>query len=256
MILIEKRPNVLSLRKYVDRYQIFVISKPAFVKTIPNCKIECYLIKKGKFTKWDVGTDSFISSSTGGILTSTDKTSIYHVPDNIIFLNIKFNLNILGLSLFDGLLKNWKNFEVADLIPEIEQATILSQIDEENPTIDVNKLDTLIEHSFSRSKINKKIDSTLNLIQDQITNKFRVLNLANSMHMSQKSTERWIQKQFNLTPKKLLQIIRFQHTSGKMKKEPKSKFIDSLEFGYYDQSHFIKECKKITGYSPKIFSQK
>ena len=104
--------------------------------------------------------------------------------------------------------------------------------------------------------MDKKVDLIVELMQDPTNSSFRVVDLANYMNMSQKSMERWIQKQFNLSPKKLLQVIRFEHVSRKLKNHPNRKLIDSIEYGYYDQSHFIKECQKITGYAPKDFFSK
>ena len=97
------------------------------------------------------------------------------------------------------------------------------------------------------------MDKVIQLIEGQLTDQLRVVDLADKMNMSPKTMERWIKKQFNLSPKELLQVMRFEHVSSELKNQPNSKLIDSIEYGYYDQSHFIKECRKITGYSPKDF---
>ena len=256
MLLIEMFPENADLAKYVDRYQLFIFTKPAIFKTIPNGKIECYLIKEGGFIKWDFDSESFISSSKSGILPATDKASLYHIPSHITCLNIKFNLNIVGLSLYNKLLTNWKDFNTAKIIPEIDQEHFFNLIDEENPSIDVAGLDRVIQNSLNNQVVNNRIDFLLKLVQDQSSRKFRVIDLAKSLNMTQKSTERWIRKQFNLTPKKLLQIIRFEQVSNSLKNQSSLELVDSLKFGYYDQSHFIKECQNISGYSPKEFFSK
>ncbi|MEP1031908.1 helix-turn-helix domain-containing protein [Ekhidna sp.] len=171
-------------------------------------------------------------------------------------MNVKLNLNILSLSLFSGLLTNWENFDIADLIPEIEQKKILSKISKDRTNIPVSELDTVISNSLGEHSIDEKLDKVFELLESRITNNFKVATLASSMNMTEKSMERWIRKQFNLTPKELLQIVRFQNVSHKLKNQSNRKLIDALEFGYYDQSHFIKECRKITGYSPKEFFSK
>lgn len=256
MILVEERPRNQDVAKYVDRYQLFIIQEPVFLKTIPNGKFDCYIVKKGELTKWDIESESFISKGESGILPATNQTSLYHIPTNLICLNIKFNLNSLSLSLFRESLTNWENFDIADLIPVIEQKNILSSISEDNTNIYTSELDTVIGHSLRRYSIDKKINKVVKLIESQITDVFTVPDLARSMNMSTKSMERWIRKKFNLTPKKLWQVVRFQHVSNKLKNQPNRKLTDSLEFGFYDQSHFIKECRKITGYSPKEFFSK
>ena len=256
MILIEERPKLPAVSKYVDRYQFFIISEPAFLKTIPNAKIECYFVKKGGFHQWDVDSESFIWAGSSGILPATNQASFYHIPSCLVCLNIKLNLNILGLSLFSGLLTNWQSFDTSKLIPPTARENILSELSESNTAIQVDALDSTIGHSLDKFSVDEKIDRVISLIESSITGKFKVAELSDSIHMSEKSMERWIRKEFNLAPKELWQVIRFQNASRKLKNRPNMKFIDALEFGYYDQSHFIKECRKMTSYSPKeLFSK-
>ncbi|MEL7120651.1 MAG: helix-turn-helix domain-containing protein, partial [Bacteroidota bacterium] len=153
-------------------------------------------------------------------------------------------------------LTNWKNFKVGDFISEFEQKKILSRIVDQNPKIDVVELDTIIKQSLNEKSINEKIVTVLKLIEEGVSKKLKIADLARTINMSEKTTERWVRKQFNLTPKELLQVIRFEKVSNQLKSEPNKRLIDSLEFGYYDQSHFIKECRKITGYPPKEFIAK
>ncbi len=256
MILIEEHPESQIAAKYVDRYQLFIIKEPAFLKTIPNGKMDCYLIKRGEFTKWDIKSESFIPSSKSGILPATNQASFYYIPAYLICLNIKLNLNILSLSLFSGLLSDWERFDMTDLVPKIEQSRMLSRISEDHASIHVQELDAIIKQALSKHSIDEKIEKVLALIEGRLTNKFKVADLANEMNMSEKSMERWIRKQFNLTPKELWQVIRFQQASYNLKNQPNRKLIDSLAYGYYDQSHFIKDCRKITGYAPKAFFSK
>lgn len=256
MILIEEVPVAPAVTKYVDRYQLFITKEPIFFKTIPNGKIECYFVKQGEFSRWDSETESFILSNTSGILPATNKATFYHIPANIICLNIKFKLTILSLSLFKGILTNWQDFKLTELISKVEQKNILSDITEENPTIPVYRLDGIIKNCLDHYFIDLKIDKVIQLMEDQMINQLRVVDLADKMNMSPKSMERWIKKQFNLSPKELLQVLRFEYASHELKNQPNSKLIDSIAYGYYDQSHFIKECRKITGYSPKDFFSK
>lgn len=256
MILIEEYPETASVAKYVDRYQLFIIQEPAFLKTIPNGKIECYLVKEGEFVKWDLESQSFGSCGMSGILPATNQASFYHIPSSLICLNIKLNLNVLGLSPYSMLLTSWEDFDVSNLIPDIDGKNILAKVSENHPTIPVSELDAALDQSFIKHSIDEKIDKLVALIEDRITSKFKVTDLASSMNMSEKSMERWVRKVFNLAPKELWQIIRFQHASHKLKNEPNRRFIDALQYGYYDQSHFIKECRKMTNYSPKeLFSK-
>lgn len=256
MLLIEETPKSPIVAKYVDRYQLFIVEKPAFFKTIPNGKIECYLVKNGEFSRWDIESKSLTKSGRSGILPATNQTSIYCVPSNLICLNIKLNLNVLSLPIFEGLLTRWKIFSIDSFISASEQKKILSVIVDQNPKIDVAALDAVIEPSVKDKSRDEKIVELMQLIEEGVTQNLKVKDLASSIHMSEKTMERWVRKQFNLTPKELMQVIRFEKVSKQLKTKPNKRLTDSLEFGYYDQSHFIKECRKITGYPPKEFVAK
>ena len=84
----------------------------------------------------------------------------------------------------------------------------------------------------------------------------RVSELAAQNHLSVKSFERLVNRVCGMTPKQLLRIIRFGKSSIHLKKSAGARLIDALEFGYYDQSHFSKECKRLTQLRPTEFLSK
>lgn len=57
-----------------------------------------------------------------------------------------------------------------------------------------------------------------------------------------------------LSPKKFINIIRFQSALNKMHTIEKiSLSAIASTFGYFDQTHFIKEFKEFTGFTPKMY---
>lgn len=75
-------------------------------------------------------------------------------------------------------------------------------------------------------------------------------------------TERHIERMFiesiGINPKKFGNIIRLHHFLKHIKKGPREKNLTAIayESGYADQSHLIREFKKITGVTPKIYLDK
>jgi AraC-like DNA-binding protein len=78
----------------------------------------------------------------------------------------------------------------------------------------------------------------------------KIEELANSLNISRRFLEKEFKKYIGMTPKKYTQIERFK----KILKNKDRKSLDAaLEYGYYDQSHFIKEFKEFSGETPRKF---
>lgn len=78
-----------------------------------------------------------------------------------------------------------------------------------------------------------------------------ISELSQQLNMSTRHFERKFKEEFGFNPKKFQVVSRFENTLRKLffssDKEYLSLILDS---GYYDQSHFIKECKAYTNHSP------
>ena len=54
-----------------------------------------------------------------------------------------------------------------------------------------------------------------------------------------------------VTPKDFLKVIRFQNAIQQIEKQISVKWTDiAYDSGFYDQSHFIADFKKFSGYTP------
>lgn len=255
MNLVESLPIDPYVAGYVDRYQLFEVNEPAYLKTVPNGKIECYLIKEGHFERWDNTRNEFVSSGESGFLPASKATSLYAIPGRLLCLNIKFNLNVLELSFFDGFLTNWNDRQITELFGSA-WTLLLDAVDFTAKQLDVVLLDEQIHHAFSGMARDTQLSDAIHLIEHEQGDTIRLDDLADQLNMTRKTLERWIKKHFNLTPKELVQVLRFESTTAHLKSNASQRMIEALQFGYYDQSHFIKECKKITGYAPKEFFSK
>ena len=68
---------------------------------------------------------------------------------------------------------------------------------------------------------------------------------------SYSTIERYFKKETGLTPKSFQTLQRFKKVLRELSTSVNLDWQHYvLEHGYYDQSHFIKEMKKFTGYSP------
>ncbi|UFU01468.1 helix-turn-helix domain-containing protein [Radiobacillus kanasensis] len=84
-----------------------------------------------------------------------------------------------------------------------------------------------------------------------------IRSLAEKLSYSERNIRRTFQKELGVSPKELLDIIRFQSLLRELYYSTQSSFIDiAAKYGYYDQSHFIKSFKRYYGMSPnRVFNR-
>jgi AraC-like DNA-binding protein len=98
-----------------------------------------------------------------------------------------------------------------------------------------------------------RIDHVLKLI-DLSNGQIKTSLLAGEACLGIKQFERVFSKHIGMAPKKYTNIIRFQSVLMMKKQNPELNMVRlAMDSGYYDQSHFTHEFKKVTGQSPRIF---
>jgi transcriptional regulator GlxA family with amidase domain len=81
--------------------------------------------------------------------------------------------------------------------------------------------------------------------------------LAYEVNTGRRELERKFLEQVGISPKLLARITRFQKVLNKIETEHINSFTAAAyEGGFYDQSHFIRDFKEFTGYSPNIYFAK
>lgn len=99
----------------------------------------------------------------------------------------------------------------------------------------------------------KRINSVIHKIicsKGEIT----VDEMSHEACFSNKQLERKFSKYIGMSPKQYLKIVRFQKVLKTKELNPEFSLTTlAHECGYYDQAHFIKDFKIITGMTPKSF---
>lgn len=104
-----------------------------------------------------------------------------------------------------------------------------------------------IGKKLSRIIREKEIDQEKQLLLTTVyTPDLNVEEVANITHWDRRRINRYFNKQFGLSSKTFLNIIRLRSSFESIKEG--TLYPD---LNYYDQSHYIKETKKYTGESPK-----
>ena len=106
---------------------------------------------------------------------------------------------------------------------------------------------------YSRQTIHlpeKKLQSSLEYINSRFTDKIILEDLAALENLSKYHFLRLFKNQTGLTPHQYIIIKRLNYAIELMKKEKNLSIVATLA-GFSDQSHFIKEFKKVFGFTPK-----
>lgn len=78
-----------------------------------------------------------------------------------------------------------------------------------------------------------------------------IYSIAKDLNISLRHFERLFKNEFDISPKKFQTISRFQSTMKELLFSTEEDYLEiSLKNGYYDQSHFIKECKLLSSTLP------
>ena len=81
----------------------------------------------------------------------------------------------------------------------------------------------------------------------------RVDALVDEACLSQRQFERVFKEQIGFSAKSFMNIVRFKSLIDAYSKGRNSLTDLAYEYGYYDQSHFIKDFKAFSGYTPRVY---
>lgn len=112
-------------------------------------------------------------------------------------------------------------------------------------------LDTFVRQLFQNKIIKpNEIDGAVHSIF-RTHGQVKVDELSVQERISVRTLTRKFTEQVGVSPKQYARIIRFKAMMHYLLVSPKACWLDVIyQFGYYDQSHFIKDFQHFTGYSP------
>ncbi len=248
--MIEVEPLDEVLKKYIDKYQFFEVSGPLFVKAVPSGTLECWIKLDGSFEIFDPKEAVFKPSGESGIFPMGSQVCAYFIPKKVKCLNVKLKPLILGLPNFKSLTTQWEQFSANQFMGDDGLKQIHS-LDFSKFEKSIGVIDAIIKEHNDFSGIDFRIESILQTIVSPKNKNLKITELADENHLTVKSLERLIKDIFGMTPKKLISVLRFGDSIKHLNSTEGYRLIDALQFGYYDQSHFIRECKKISTMKPK-----
>ena len=100
-------------------------------------------------------------------------------------------------------------------------------------------------------------EHNITFIKDYILNKNGVLKikeLESIFGISSRTLEKVFAEQMGVSPKEFTRVTRFNALLAEIKTDPSVSWSEIIDkYGYYDQSHFIRDFQYFTGQSPTEF---
>lgn len=231
-----------SLHKYIDSFWFFrnnTGGKINFPVVPDGCSDIIFYLNN--FNKLDDLESPFIT----GIMESAE---LVPIPDKMELFGVRFKPGILWYILRTDM-KKLNN-----------KMCSLSEINKELPyilQIDKNAGDAGIISSISSNleRILSDIlfkDSFLEIVKEISNNpEFAITELAKAGGYSVKTLERVFYKKIGLSPRKFARIMRFRTAHRMITRRGLANLVEVALFsGYFDQSHFNREYKKLVGFNP------
>lgn len=247
MKLLEKYPVDESLKKFVEKYQLFEATEPAYFKSIPNNKLECWFLISGEFEIFDVNKQSFVQARKLGAYPATNTPLLFKLEKPSLVLNIKFNLTALMFKEFSALYPPRLDFDLREIFPSSMIAEF-AKLNIKSDHLDGKQIEKWLSALPESLTLHDPV--ICDFIESVENSNGDIDKILEQFNFSAKTLERWSKKYFGLSPKKLFSIHRLNSATQFAKENEFGKLIDLIEVGYYDQSHFIRECKRITGLTP------
>lgn len=105
----------------------------------------------------------------------------------------------------------------------------------------------------STSRREQDIDRIMTVIRQMYSNpNIRISELASIACLGKKQFERVFLAMVGMNPKEYARIVRFQKSLKLMQNQPEGIVLAQISYqcGYSDQSHFIREFRTLSGYTP------
>jgi AraC-like DNA-binding protein len=248
-------PKSNLMKGIVEYYQLIKVDTPCLIQTIPNGRVDAWVTNDGGF-EFCNNKHSFVESPKSGFFPLTGTNTTIRVVHKLSCINIKFLPHILHFKALQKLISKGEALSFEFLFGENNALKFEQKIKEAKTThARLKQIEVFFESCFFN-----EIDMdmfTQKIINEMGNDDFgnSIIQLSKEAHVSVKTLERKFKKTIGINPKTFQRILRFQNAIREIKKSNTAISYKNLSLslanGYFDQSHFIKDSRLLTGLPPK-----
>ncbi len=211
-----------------------------------------------------MGSPFFFQSSEGKVFEMNN--GMYVLGQRNTFFSTSFisNYSVLGIRFKPGSFYPFSNNPASSLLNEVAPAADVlnysNTLSWYSQVLEVTNIQQQIEisaqHLLQILKNKKMTDSHFMALVPAMRKSCQTISVqdfCSEHHLYYKKLERQFLQQAGYTTKEFMKISRFYNALKKVCKNKQSLTDVCHSSGYYDQSHFIKDFRKFTSYSPSQF---
>lgn len=251
-------PTHTHLLHSVEYFQVVESAPMKTARSIPNTRMDGWIVLEGSFDICYDGSGVYLPAPVAGICPLRDKPLFFRTLEGFRVINFKCFPHVLSIPTLAPLQSSLVALDFGSFFPKKEVDNLLDIM--QMSISDELKIKEL-EFFLARGMLNiESSESWLHLVMHRIweSEVAEIEDLAASAFVSVKTLERRFQQQTGLKPKSFCKLARLQRVLKAIQQDTKGQFVlpHVWQAGYYDQSHFIKDCRAITGLSPgRLFAQ-
>ncbi|MDP4265026.1 MAG: helix-turn-helix domain-containing protein [Bacteroidota bacterium] len=246
------------MKSIVDYYQLIKIKEPVMLRTLPNGRLDSWINFTGSFYFFDEKSERFKRAPQNGFFPLSSKSTIIKIEEELVCLNIKFFPHVLLYGDINKVLTSKQPVSFNKVFDtDIKESVYEIFPQKENIGLIIAETEEFFNGRLTGS--NKErifLQYILQRIENDEIDFVSVKWLAKEFNVTEKTLQRTFIKQVGLTPKLFSKIVRFQKAVRDIRSitdvSSATRLNMSLANGYYDQSHFRKDSRKITGLTPKL----
>jgi AraC-like DNA-binding protein len=206
---------------------------------------------------------SYVESPVARLGTGTEKLRSFVVFRMSRFMDVEMErrAGCIAICFHPGAAYNFFSFpmnEVSDTVTDLNYLwkDIASELEEKVFEATNNHERVNIIQQYLHIRLVKKIRTDkaieqclwqINYLKGQLSAK----QLSEKINISQRQLSRRFNSYVGITPKEFIRTNRFMYSLKHLKKYPAINLTEiAYESGYYDQAHFIRECKEFSGLTP------
>ena len=234
----------------IESYRVYELDNQTELDLDPEGNFELIFQLSGDFLQRTYGTEEWKirpKNFVGGL--HSKSFQIRGTSEKSKLISVRFKP--LGARHFmPDRLNLFKNslIDLSDISKEIRHLELQGM---ENAELS-HKLDAFLATSFSEYH-KSVIDHAVEIISN--TKGFiGIKSICNKLNISESHLRKLFNEQVGMSPKEYSKVLRINYISSILKQNHCSTLTQlSYELGYYDQAHFIKDFKSVTGRSPRSY---
>jgi len=246
-------PPCELLKDYIKEFMIIESKNPVKLQTLPSTSVSLNYVLSGLIKMKQ--KSSFMINLPKAFAFGIARNSLnFEFSNNTILFVVKLNPGMASALINTPVSEFFENFIPLEGFLSSEQIIFLERQceKESNYKYILRTIEKFLIHEIQFLKTNELVirDALDRIIAAE--GDISIKSLINELPISRDSFEKKFKAQVGTSPKRFSNIVRFR-TLFENPQESLNLTAIALNAGYYDQSHFIKEFKSITGKRPSDF---